>query len=46
LYEGTFEFAEGEGVYDEEKGFADDNGTIGGELGAMQGDETDIILPI
>lgn len=45
-YEGTFEFAEGENEYNEAAGFADDNGTVGGYFGAMQGDETDAVLPI
>ena len=46
LFEGTFEFGANEDDYDEEKGFANESGTIGGYLGATQGDETDIILPI
>lgn len=48
LFEGTFEFGAGENEYDEQKGFAisESDQSIGGYLGAMQGDETDIILPI
>lgn len=48
LFEGTFEFGANEDDYDEEKGFAisEDDQSIGGYFGAMQGDETDIILPI
>lgn len=46
LFEGTFEFAASDNEYDEEKGFANDAGTIGGYLGATAGDETDIPLPI
>ncbi len=46
LFEGTFEFSANENEYDEEKGFADDEGTIGGYLGATSGDETDTPLPI
>lgn len=45
-YEGTFQFAESEDEYDEAAGFADDEGNVGGYLGAMQGDETDVVLPI
>lgn len=45
--EGTFEFAEGEGVYDEAKGFCDvEGGSIGGYLGYMSSDENEPILPI
>lgn len=45
--EGTFEFAEGEGVYDEAKGFCDvEDGSIGGYLGYMSSDENEPILPI
>ena len=46
LYEGTFEFGTSENEYDEEKGFADDTGTIGGYFGATASDETEEILPI
>lgn len=46
LYEGTFEFGELETDYDEEKGFSDDAGTIGGYLGMTAGENQDIILPI
>lgn len=45
--EGTFEFAESEGVYDEAKGFCDvEGGSIGGYLGYMSSDENEPILPI
>lgn len=46
LFEGTFEFGSNANEYDETKGFANDEGTIGGYLGATAGDETDIPLPI
>lgn len=48
LFDGTFEFSANEDDYDEEKGFAisESDQSIGGYLGATQGDETDIILPI
>lgn len=46
LYEGTFEFGSGESDYDEEKGFANEAGTIGGYFGAAAGGEVDFILPI
>ena len=47
-FEGTFEFGSNESDYDTEKGFAisEKDQSIGGYLGAMQGDEEDIILPI
>lgn len=45
--EGTFEFSESEGVYDEAKGFCDvEGGSIGGYLGYMSSDENEPILPI
>ena len=34
-FTGTFEFGEGENEYDAAKGFADDNGTIGGYFGLL-----------
>ena len=48
LFDGTFEFGANEDDYDEDKGFAisEDDQSIGGYLGATQGDETDVILPI
>ena len=47
IYEGTFEFASGEGETDNDKGFCDvEGGTIGGYLGYLQGDENEPILPI
>ena len=36
-FTGTFEFGEDEYEYDETKGFADDDGTIGGYLGLYGG---------
>lgn len=47
-FEGTFEFGADENEIDETKGFAisEADQSIGGELGAMQGDEQDITLPI
>lgn len=47
-FEGTFEFGTDENEIDETKGFAisEADQSIGGELGAMQGDEQDITLPI
>lgn len=45
-FEGTFEFAEGPGEYDEERGFADLQQTIGGYLGLLLGDDDKIpVLP-
>lgn len=35
-FTGTFEFAETEGEYDKDKGFADIDGTVGGYLGLLQ----------
>lgn len=46
LYEGTFEFGTNEDDTDNEKGFANADGTIGGYLGATSSDTSDIILPI
>lgn len=46
LYEGTFEFGASETDYDEEKGFSNAEGTIGGYFGATGGDSQEIILPI
>lgn len=46
LFDGTFEFGATETEYDETKGFADENGTIGGYLGATSSDLTDNTLPI
>lgn len=48
LFEGTFEFSDREDEYDESAGFAisEDNQTIGGYLGATEGDLTDNTLPI
>lgn len=47
LFEGTFEFAENEGEYDEEAGFNDvENGTMGGYFGALGEDKNETILPI
>ena len=48
LFDGTFEFGANENDYDEGKGFAisESDQSIGGYLGATQGDETDVILPI
>lgn len=37
VVDGTFEFADTEGVIDDEAGFADDNGTIGGTLSWIYG---------
>lgn len=46
-FEGTFEFAETEGEYDEAAGFADVEQTIGGYFGLLQGeDENSPILPL
>ena len=46
LFEGSFEFGTGEKEYDEETGFADDAGAIGGYLGATGADNSDELLPI
>lgn len=46
LFEGTFEFAETESEYDEEKGFSDNEGTIGGYLGMTASDGQERVLPI
>lgn len=44
---GTFEFADGEGDYDETKGFCDvEGGSIGGYLGYDPRDKNEPILPI
>lgn len=46
-YEGTFEFSDSENEYDENAGFCDvEGGTIGGHLGALASDKTEVILPI
>lgn len=46
-FEGTFEFAETADEYDEEKGFANVEQTIGGYLGLLFGGDTDsLVLPI
>lgn len=44
--EGTFEFSDSEDEYDEVRGFADDEGGVGGYFGYMSSDENDPILPI
>ena len=46
LFEGTFEFGADKNEYDEEKGFANNDGTIGGYFGATSSDITDNTLPI
>lgn len=46
LFDGTFEFGANDSDYDETKGFADDNGTIGGYFGATSSDISDNTLPI
>lgn len=47
MFDGTFEFSANENDYDETKGFSDvEGGTIGGYLGATNGDTSDEILPI
>lgn len=48
LFEGTFEFAETDTEYDETAGFAvsDDDQSIGGFLGATEGDINEATLPI
>lgn len=46
LFEGTFEFSASENEADNNKGFSDADGTVGGYFGATQGDETEDILPI
>jgi len=46
-FEGTFEFAESAGVYDELAGFGNMEQTIGGYLGLYLGDDDKIpVLPI
>lgn len=46
-FEGTFEFAQLDGEYDENAGFADEAQTIGGYLGLLLGDDDKIpVLPI
>lgn len=46
-FEGTFEFAESAGEYDEKAGFADTAGVIGGYLGLYLGDDDKIpVLPV
>ena len=46
-FEGTFEFAETEDVYDEAAGFADVEQTMGGYFGMLQGDDANSpILPL
>jgi hypothetical protein len=45
-FEGTFEFADTLGEYDEEAGFADNEGTIGGYLGTMASSSNEPILPV
>lgn len=48
LFDGTFEFAANEGVFENDKGFTDVEGNdeIGGFFGVTNGDENDILLPI
>lgn len=46
-FEGTFEFAEFDGEYDEDAGFGDIGQTIGGYLGLLLGDDDQIpVLPL
>ena len=46
-FEGTFEFAESGGEYDENVGFADIAQTVGGYLGLLLGDDDQItVLPL
>lgn len=46
-FEGTFEFAELDGEYDADKGFADVAQTVGGYLGLLLGEDDSIpVLPI
>lgn len=46
MFEGTFEFSAIENEYDENKGFADDAGTIGGTFSMLLGEDKDTPLPI
>ncbi len=46
VFAGTFEFGEGENDFDDTKGFADDEGTIGGYLGAAAVEVVEDVLPI
>ncbi len=47
LFEGTFEFADAEGVQDPQTGFSDkEDGSIGGYFGITQGQEDEPVLPI
>lgn len=46
-FEGTFEFGDTENIYDENKGFSDINGSIGGYLGLVLGDDDNAaVLPL
>ena len=45
-FEGTFEFADADNIYDEDAGFADDSQTIGGHFGMLLGEDGDTPLPI
>lgn len=46
IFEGTFCFSDIENEKDENGGFSNDTGTIGGYFGMIYGDENEIILPI
>lgn len=45
-FEGTFEFSGTADEYDEDAGFADEQGTIGGYLGLFYGEDEEVPLPI
>ena len=46
-FAGTFEFGDTENIYDENKGFSDINGSIGGYLGLVLGDDDNAaVLPL
>ena len=46
VFEGTFEFGAGEDDFDDAKGFANNEGTIGGYFGTTFTNDSDEILPI
>lgn len=47
LVEGTFEFSDSEGEYDEDAGFADvEGGTMGGTFGSVYGESSENDLPL
>lgn len=45
-FDGTFTFSDVDNEYDEETGFSNDEGTIGGYLGVLSQEANDTILPI